>query len=45
MDDTDVIRQGIVAAIDTEQAAKQLEQAFKEVRIHLLYVVLPRMFF
>jgi len=35
MDDTEVILQGIAKSIDTEQVAKQLEQAFKDVLIYL----------
>lgn len=32
MDDTEIINQAIVGIIDTELVAKQLEQAFKDVR-------------
>lgn len=38
MDDTEVILQGIAKAIDTEQAAKQFEQAFKDVFISLYLI-------
>ena len=39
MDDTEVILQGISKIIDTEQVAKQLEQAFKDVFILFLEIL------
>jgi hypothetical protein len=33
MDDTEVVQQALAGVIDTEQVAKQWEQAFREVKI------------